>query len=146
MEEITRAITISADITTLTPYLQQRGYLQQWMHPLIEKKVETDGRALNSFQDYRIETLESYWETVKTEFWMSERRQIFVVTLPPPAPHPAYLIEVQSLSDGVVVVAKIHVPDTIVVEQIENYKAMMAQSLGHLKIMVEAHPSDNHPW
>ena len=138
MEEVTRAIEISADIATLTPYLQQRDFLRRWMHPLIESQMMADLGVFPLLREQQSEAIHHYWESVKTEFWMSERRQIFVVTFPPPALHPAYLIELQANVAGVTVVAKIHLPDTLAAEQIESQKAMMAQALRDLKGIVES--------
>ncbi len=146
MEEVTRAIEISADISTLIPYLQEREFLQQWMHPLITFQVVADPEGVTLLRDQRVETLQRYWELVKTEFWVSERRQLFVIAFPPPAPHPTYLIELQSAAIGVVVLAKIYVPDTLSAARIEVQKTMMTSALAQLKGMVEGSPQSRRVW
>lgn len=146
MEEVTRAIEISATIATLIPYLQQRDLLQRWMHPLIENQVVANLEKGNPAREHHIENLQRYWETVRTEVWVSERRQIFVVAFPPTTPHRTYLIELQSISVGVMVVAKIHFPDTISGERIETQKTTMATALTYLKDMVEGKVSTLYPW
>lgn len=137
MEEVTRAIEISADITTLIPYLQQRELLQRWMHPFIENQVVVDLGKESAVEVQQGEVLYHYWQSVRTEFWASERRQIFVVAFPPPAPQRTYFIELQPISAGVMVVAKIHFPDIISAEQIETQKTTMAEALSCLKKMIE---------
>lgn len=146
MEEVTRAIEVSADIATLIPYLQQRELLQRWMHPFIENQVVVDLAKGSLVGEQHIEVLQQYWETVRTEFWVSERRQIFVVAFPPPAPQRTYLIELQSSAIGALVIAKIHFPDTISAERIETQKITMAEALSCLKTMVEGKVSTFQPW
>lgn len=145
MEEVTRAIEISADIATLIPYLQQRELLQQWMHPFIENQVVVDLAKESAVGVQHVEVLRHYWQTVRTEFWASERRQIFVVAFPPPAPQRTYFIEVHPISAGVMVVAKIHFPDTISGERIETQKTTMAEALACLKKMIEGKVSAFQP-
>lgn len=146
MEEVTRAIEISADITTLIPYLQQRELLQRWMHPFIENQVVVDLAKESAVGVQQGEALHQYWQTVRTEFWSSERRQIFVVAFPPPAPQRTYFIELQPIATNVIVVAKIHFPDMLSAERIETQKTTMAEALSCLKEMIEGKVSAFQPW
>lgn len=138
MEGVVCAITLTTTIARLKPYLSDASLIEQWLSvfPTLESNSLIAGATQS---DQRIITIQQALDDskIETEYWVNERRQLYVISLPPPAPRPTFFLEFQRIPTGVHLLFTAHLPDNIPTETIAEQKGLMSQALGVLKRLVE---------
>jgi hypothetical protein len=137
MEGVVCAITLTTTIARLKPYLSEAVLIERWLgtFPLPHSNSMLNGEVVTDRRTVTIQPLED--SKIETEYWVNERRQLYVISLPPPAPRPTYFLEFQRIPNGVHLLFTAHLPDDIPNETIAEQKGVMNQALEALKHLVE---------
>lgn len=142
MEGVICAITLTTTIPQLKPYLSDSSLISQWLGYLLAPE-SYELRNGSHHHPEPLVTIEPVNTNIETEYWVNERRQLYVISLPPPAPRPTYFLEFQRIPNGVHLFFTAHLPDAVQAEFLTEQRDAMNHALETLRHLVES-PATPH--
>lgn len=137
MEGVICAITLITTIPRLKPYLSDSSLIVKWLGYLLAPESYRFLQSSTSPVEPVVSLQSVHNTNIETEYWVNERRQLYVISLPPPAPRPTYFLEFQRIPNGVHLFFTAHLPDAVQTETLTGHRDAMNQALETLRHLVE---------